>query len=185
MEVAAFGEDLLHPLDRRGAPMVGNAGWSYTLSRQPAGDRPARGPFAGWLEGPHPPGENGGAVSNVAGVFEGRTACQALARVLALVVSEDCFKLKWRLTLARDQGTRARGTYKLEGTGYRAVPRSGTWAIRTAPNDGRVLIQLDPDMSGGFLSLLRADDNVLLMLDRQGRFLVGDIHFSHTLNRVK
>jgi hypothetical protein len=185
MDVAAFGEDLLHPLDSRGAPLVGNAGWSYTLSRQPAGVRPARGPFAGWLEGSPSSEENGGAVASAAGVFEGRTACQDLARTLDLTVPPGCFKLKWRLTLVRDQGTRARGTYTLEGTGYRAAPRAGAWTIRTAPNDARVVIQLDPDSPGGFMSLLRAGDDVLLMLDRQGRFLVGDIHFSHTLNRVK
>jgi hypothetical protein len=185
MEFAVFGDDLLHPLDRRNALLAGNPGWSYTLSRHPAGVRPAPGPFARWLDGPVSTSENGAAVSGVAGVFEGRTACQDLARVLGLTVSADCFKLKWRLTLARQTGIRARGTYKLEGTGYRATPRTGAFALRTAPNDSRVVIQLDPERPDGYLSLLRADDDVLLMLDRQGRFLVGDIHFSHTLNRVK
>jgi hypothetical protein len=177
MDFALLGGDLLHPL-AAGALMVGNPGWSYTLSRQHEDARPARGPFARLLDGAVWSVENGGAVSDVAGVFEGRTACQNLARVLQLQVAASCFKLKWRLTLAR-------GTYKLEGTGYRTAPRTGTWGIRTAPNDNRVVIQLDPGSPGGFLSLLRADDNVLLILDRQGNLLVGDIHFSHTLNRVK
>lgn len=184
MEFAVFGNDLLHPLDHRRTLMVGNPGWSYTLSRRPAGARPARGPFARLLDVPLSTEANGGAVSGAAGVFEGRTACQALARVLQLEVTPSCFKLKWRLTLTRGEGPRAGGTYKLEGTGYRQAPRTGTWAARTPPNDTRVVIQLDPESSGGFLSLLWAGDDILVMLDRQGHFLVGDIHFSHTLNRV-
>ncbi len=185
MDFVRFGDDLLHPLDARRQLMVGNPSWSYTLSRQPTDARPARGPFARWLDGPVPSGENGGAVSNVAGVFEGRTACQNVARVLKVPVGADCFKVKWRLTLSRDPKTLARGTYKLEGFKYRNPPRTGTWAIRSVPGDARVVYQLDPQEPGGFLSLLKADDNILLMLDREGRVLVGDSLFSYTLNRVK
>ncbi len=185
MSFARFGDDLLHPLNERGTLMVGNPGWSYTLSRRASPTRTARGPFARWLEGPAPAGENSAAATAGAAVFEGRTACRDLARVLRIQVEADCFKLKWRLTLSRDQATHARGTYTLEGTPYRDKPRTGTWTIRTAPGDAMVVYQLDPDVAGGFLSMLRADDNILLLLDREGRFLVGDVEFSYTLNRVK
>ena len=185
MDFALVDEELLHPLNERRALMVGNASWSYTLSRKTDGRRPARGPYARWLEGPVSSSQNGASVTDLTGVFEGRTACQDVARVLNVPVGGDCFKVKWRLTLSRDPETLARGTYKLEGSKYRNPPRTGTWAIRSVPGDTRVVYMLDPQAPGGFLSLLRADDNILLMLDRAGRVLVGDILFSYTLNRVK
>lgn len=185
MEFARIDDDLLHPLNERSALMVGNPSWSYTLGRRPPRTPPARGRFAPWLTGAASSTDNSGAVANVAGVYEGRTPCQELARVLDVAVGADCTKIKWRLTLYRDSGTEAGGTYRLEGSKYRNPPRTGTWSIRTVPNDARVVYQLDPKLPGGFLSLLRADGNILLLLDRQGNLLVGDILFSYTLNRVK
>ncbi len=185
LDFLLLDDNLLHPLGENGALMVGNASWSYTLSRQAPSPRPARGPYAGWLEGPAPSSQNGGAVANVAGVFEGRTPCQDLARLLTGSAGADCTKIKWRLTLHRDPGAQARGTYTLEGFTYRNPPRAGTWTTRTVPGGTGVVYQLDPNLPGGFLSLLRADDNILLMLDRQGHFLVGDTYYSYTLNRVK
>ena len=103
-----------------------------------------------------------------------------------VAAGDDCTKIKWRLTLHQDPGTRAPNGYKLEGFRYRNPPRTGTWTIRTAANDPkRVIYQLDPDQRGGFLSFLKADDNVLLFLDREGAFLIGDVYYSYTLNRTK
>jgi hypothetical protein len=184
LDFALLGDNLLHPLNEDKALMLGNPSWSYTLSRREAAPQSATVPDTPLVNASAKSTAGGAAAATVAGVFEGRTPCQEVARVLNVAASRDCTKIKWRLTLYHDSATRAPGGYKLEGFVYRNPPRTGTWAIRTTANDRRVVYQLDPDRAGGFLSLLKADGNILLLLDRQGRFLVGDIHYSYTLNRV-
>jgi hypothetical protein len=94
-------------------------------------------------------------------------------------------KLKWRLILYQDAVTRAPTRYILEGSPYRNAPRTGKWAVARIKNDAKALVyQLALGEPGGFLSLLKADDNILLFLNKDGDFLVGDIYFSYTLNRV-
>ena len=69
IELRGFGDNLLHLLDDRGALMVGNGGWSYTLSKHGGAElgAPPR------LERLHT------VDSRAAGVFDGRTPCRRLA----------------------------------------------------------------------------------------------------------
>lgn len=183
LEFALIGNNLLHPLDDRHALMVGNASWSYTLSRTNAASQ-AIGSADGALS--LVSATSGSSAATVAGVFEGRTPCQAVAAQLHIRASRECFKMKWRLTLYVDAASRAAGGYKLEASGYRNPPRTGRWAIRTSPGNGsREVLQLDPSGDAAFLSFHKADDNLLLMLNENLETLVGDIYFSYTLNRTR
>jgi hypothetical protein len=123
---------------------------------------------------------------HVLGVFDGRTPCQELARQMKVVTIPECNKIKWRLTLFQDPATHAPTSYSLEGFVYRKPPRTGKWAIlkgtKTDPN--AIVYQLDPDNSGGFQSFLKVDDSILFFLDGDRNLLVGNLHFSYTLNRV-
>ena len=40
------------------------------------------------------------------------------------------------------------------------------------------------DDGSTFVSLFRADDNILMFLNAGGELLVGDAYFSYTLNRI-
>ena len=171
-DFARIGRSLLHLLDEDGALAVGNAGWSYTLN----------------LDGPMPAGNPSPrsdtsplAHATTPGVFEGRTPCRDVGRELNVPTSSACTKMKWRLTLFQDRG--APSQYKLETTGYRNPPRTGKWAAVRLPGSNAIVYQLDPGERGAFLSLFKADDNILFFLDKAGTFMVGDSEFSFTLNR--
>lgn len=174
-DFARVGPDLLHLLDEDGALAVGNSGWSYTLSRDapmPTGD-----PSPRFVTSPS-------AHASTAGVFEGRTPCRAVARELNVPTSSACTKMKWRLTLFEDPAGGAPADYRLEASGYRNPPRTGKWAVVRFPGSNAVVCQLDPGTQGAFLSLFKADDNILFFLDKAGNFMIGDSEFSFTLNRT-
>lgn len=124
---------------------------------------------------------------SVVGIFEGRGACQELAKELEISVSPDCFKTKWGLTLYQDSLTHQPTTYDLEGSFYRANPRKGTWQIikGTQADSQATVFQLNSDKSKETIFLLKGDDNVLFFLDKNKNFLIGTEFCSYTLNRVK
>jgi hypothetical protein len=184
--------NLIHLLDRGGSLLVGNAGWSYTLNR--AGDHgrhvqqalqvsiPAvqSDPQAASTPPPAP-------AAAVVGAFVGRSPCREVAAQMSKTVGADCIKVKWELTLYQDPVRLTPTTYKLRGTFYRERIGEGRWTIvrGTGTDPAAVVYQLDPDKPQGSLFLLRADDNILLFLDRDRNFLVGNSNFSYTLNRAK
>jgi hypothetical protein len=170
------GERLLHLLGSQKRLLAGNGGWSYTLNLAGSDTLAARAP-----EAPLNVAAPARTTAPLSGVFDGRTPCQPLARQLGVAVSGECFKMKWRLRLHE-----APRTYVLEGSPYRAAPRTGRWAVLPAPSGSKgFLYQLDPDSPRRSLAFLRADDDVLLFLDEKGELLVGNADFSHTLNRVR
>jgi hypothetical protein len=105
-------------------------------------------------------------------------------------VDAGCTKLKWRVTLSQDAATGRPTTYKHEGTLYRdgamygAAPRTGSWTMLRDAETGALIYRLDRGQPGEYLLLLRADENVLLFLDKDGHALVGDRSHSYTLNRA-
>lgn len=186
LHLALVSDNLLHPLNDDKSLMLGNASWSYTLSRMNAAPQTSRSVNGGLQRVSATNVTAGSAGSNITGIFDGRTPCQELARQLNVQTSSACDKIKWRLTLYQDPKTGAPATYKLEGFVYRNPPRSGDWTIRKAATDMHALVyQLDPDEGGEFLSFFKADEDVLFMLNKEGDFLVGNIHYSYTLNRRK
>jgi hypothetical protein len=115
------------------------------------------------------------------GVFEGRTPCGEIANEFTGFPAQGCEKIKWRLTLYRNPATGRATTYLYEGT---RSTRRGAWRIE--PNAGperRVLYHLEYGTPAKVLSVLSIEANVLLLLDRNLRVLVGDASWSYALNR--
>lgn len=120
---------------------------------------------------------------SLVGVFEGRTPCGSVATDFTGFPARNCEKIKWRLTLYRDSASGEPTTYLFEGT---RTTREGRWRIQggTGADRARVIYHLDYDGPGKVLSLLSIDDDVLLLLDRDLKVLVGDASWSYVLNRI-
>jgi hypothetical protein len=125
-------------------------------------------------------------------IFEGRTPCRDFAGQYGVKVGAGCHKLKWGLILLRDVRTGEPTRYTLRTTLNRAHTIEGKWAIiRGTPNNpGAVVYRLDPDKFAGevpfpeeSIFFLVGDENVLFLLDKNGRLFTGDENFSYTLNR--
>ncbi|HEY5838603.1 MAG TPA: hypothetical protein VIT19_06160 [Pyrinomonadaceae bacterium] len=186
MSFLKVDQNLLHLLDQDKSLAIGNAGWSYTLNR--TGDRGRnikQAAGTSQLAFTTTYASQITTDSSMLGRFVGRSPCQDVARELSKVVTPDCIKVKWDLSLYQDPITLAPTTYKLRGTFFRERVREGKWTIvrgtKTSPN--AVIYQLDPDNPQGSLFLLRADSNILFFLDRDRNHLVGNANFSYTLNR--
>ena len=152
-----------------------DGGWSYTLHRRDRADDDRR------------------LVSRSKSVlhersremvFVGRTPCVDFQR-LDLEKGADCAKLKWKLTFYRDAQTGRPTEYKLESTVSRLKPVTGTWALvnGTHTHPEALLIQLDVNEPTKTISFFVADDNVMFLMDKKERLLVGNDDFSFTLNR--
>lgn len=168
-----LNDNLFHLLTGDGKLMVGNGGWSYTLSRK---DLVAVNAPVSWKSNP----TNNTAQETI---FDGRTPCLDFARQYNLEVGSDCFKLKWKLTLFRDAITNEPTTYKLQRTLHRQSAVEGKWTIKK--NSAAVIYQLDPDQPNESISFLVGDENVLFFLDKENQLLTGNSDFSFTLNRRK
>lgn len=166
LHLALIDDDLLHVLDARKRLLAGDAGWSYTLTRE--GINRAVIEKRDLVPAPKLEG---------AGDFEGRTPCREIAKMLGPSPAADCAKVKWGLTFL------ANGTYRLEGTLYRAAPRTGTWALMRDARTGAPVYLLDPSGAAGYAALLKAGEDVLFFLDRYGNVLAGNSSHSYTLNR--
>jgi hypothetical protein len=190
LKLALLERDLLQLLTAEGRLMVGNAGWSYTLNGRDASAARAARRMEAVDAVPRGTGTEVPAYRRMAGAFEGRTPCQEIAGQLNLAVDAGCTKLKWRLTLFKDSATGRPTTYKHEGTLYRdgsmygAAPRTGTWSVLRDPSSGALIYRLDRGRPGDYLLLIRADENVLFFLDKDGNALVGNRSHSYTLNRT-
>jgi hypothetical protein len=181
-----MSDDILHVLNKDHNLMLGNAAWSYTLNRTdhrtPA---PVDEPVSTGPEATRPPIPEMPPGSSVLGAFEGRLPChEVVYDVLGVDPFSGCLKLKSRLTLYLDQGTGAPSTYMVMGT---STIREGTWTIlqSTGGDPDAVIYQLELEGSKGPVSLLKADDNHIFLLDRDLNLLVGNALFSYTLSRIE
>lgn len=120
---------------------------------------------------------------SVYGVFVGRTACQELLAELNMGVNTACTKRKVGITLYHDAVSHEPTTYVTNGFGK--WTGKGKWHIlRGTPTDATaVVLQLELDANIS-LFLLKGDDNVLFILDRNRNFLIGNANYSYTLNRA-
>lgn len=123
------------------------------------------------------------AADSVLGVFEGRTPCGPIANGFTGFPSQNCEKIKWRLTLYVEATTRRPTTFLYEGT---RTTRRGAWEIRRGtPFDADAQVyRLTPEPAGRGVFLLSVDRQVLVLLDDDLRVLVGDASWSYVLNRV-
>jgi hypothetical protein len=174
-------QNLLHVLNRDRSLMVGTSGWSYTLNRTEASEKPAPPATADLPDRTISPVATGPAVF---GVFEGRSPSVGIARELKIVADADA-KAKWRVTLYQNTETQAPTTYKVESSLHRQGAREGKWAIvRGTDSDPQAIVyRLDPTETEAALFLLKGDDNVLFFLNQDRKPLVGHADFSYTLNR--
>jgi mRNA-degrading endonuclease YafQ of YafQ-DinJ toxin-antitoxin module len=190
ISLQVIDHNLLHLLDHDQKLMIGNGGWSYTLNRAGGIGRytnPYHLPVSirAKVDSPIASALSPRADSPILGRFIGRSPCRDIARELNIPVNADCKKLKWDLTLYQNPNTHTPTRYTLKGTFYRAHTREGKWAIikGAKTNPDVIIYQLDPDKSQGSLFFLKADDNILFFLSKEGNYMVGNADFSYTLNK--
>ncbi|MCW3105868.1 MAG: hypothetical protein JWQ09_374 [Segetibacter sp.] len=169
LNLAALNADLLHILNNDDTFLTGNGGWSYTLNNI------------------HPQGSNhiNFAPPNTAihdsMTFVGRTPCDVPGIIEPGAL---CYKLKWEIVLYGNAKENKPTTYKVFGTPWRKEGgRQGNWQIINS-HDERIVYQLNDETGKGFLYLLKADENILLFTDSDGKLLTGNEDFSFTLNKM-
>ena len=180
-----MADDILHGLNSDQTLMVGNAAWSYTLNRTDNQvPKQADGQPGSMPEGSRPPIPSMPSGASILGVFEGRLPCHEIVLEFTKVPPfPGCTKIKWRLTLYRDQNTGTPTTYLYMGT---TTIREGSWTILqgTENDPDAIVYQLQLDNSGQPVSFLKADENHLFLMDGTQNLLVGNALFSYTLSRI-
>ena len=166
--------DMFHLLSPANELMVGNGGWSYTLAREKTSEAKTDD-LPMWFDG-----SRSVAANEV--VFDGRTPCREFAVAYNMSAGLECHKLKWKLTLYRDPETKQPTVYKLQHSLIDHKVVEGKWA-ELQGTSRPTIYKLDPNRSEGSVSFLVGDYNVLFLLDRNMRLLVGNEHFAYTLNR--
>jgi hypothetical protein len=124
--------------------------------------------------------------TNLIGYFDGRTPCQELAKQLNEPTIPDCIKIKWRLTLYKNDADITSGTYSLEGFKFRGDNiLKGTWqTIKGTKSDPNAIVyQLSHSLKGS-LFFLKADDDVVFFLDKDRNIMVGNKNFSYALYKT-
>jgi len=85
-----------------------------------------------------------------------------------------------------DEASGAPTTYRINATLYRRSPRIGKWKIVTGtpvrPN--ATVFELEAASGHEAIRLMKADDNIMFFVRRDGRLMVGNADFSYTLNRA-
>jgi hypothetical protein len=140
--------------------------------------------------------------------FAGTTPCSNIIRPIHKIATEPdcvlneckCIVVEWKFTLYKDPKTQQPTTYKLEGinrhsekeTNMYSQPGTktaseGKWAIVKGikTNPSAIVYQLNPGNPKISVSLLRMSDDLLHILDGEGRLMIGDEFFSYTLNKVQ
>ena len=166
-----LNDSMFHVLSPNGRMLAGNGGWNYTLSRE--SDPKSKLDLKLHVKRP----DNTNDADSV--IFVGRTPCIEIARELNIDVTDDCFKLKWKLTLHRDPTSKLPTTFTLQRTFRRPEPLEGKWQI--AKDAGAVIYRLEAK-DGSTMSFLRLDDS-LLFVDKAGQLIKGNSEFGYTLDR--
>ncbi len=176
-------DNLLHLLNNDKSLMIGTSGWSFTLSR--ANPLPVATGFSGNTINAAQISLRVTGDTSLPAVFNGRTPCAEIARQLRVTRNDDCKKIKWSLRLYHDPKTLLPTTYKLDGTLYREKAKEGRWMIikGMAGNPDAIVYVLDADKPAESIHLLKGDDNILFMVDENGRYMPGNADFSYALNR--
>jgi hypothetical protein len=174
-----ISDNLLHVLSPRQALMIGNGGFSYTLNRTDqriAPDVPAEDVLTERLPAIR-------VIDPDGMVFDGRTACaDVVYDFTQFPRSDDCLKIKWRLTLHQEVATGAPTTYLFMGT---QTEHGGTWeAFRSGLYPGAFVYALTPVGSEQATYFLKPDDNHLYLLDTDLTLMVGDATWSYTFSKV-
>jgi hypothetical protein len=123
----------------------------------------------------------------VYGIFEGRSPCAQISKLLGADLPADLDHLKWQLILYRDSITLKPATFSLITEMFNRKPLTGKWSIvpGSKNNPAAIVYVLDCGQPGKPIHLLKGDENVLFILDENLELMTGDADFSYTLNRVK
>ena len=183
--------NLLHLLDEDRHMVIGTGAWSYTLNRVDPVPAASSIPVAtGTIQTTSLPPLP--TDSLIIGVFDGRTPCNNDLLALNGISSNGCQIIKCRLTLYQDVKTHAPTSFQLYtvyvGKGDNRYSSTGKWMMAkgTAADPNAIVYQLQPGSGKPrSLSFMKADDNILFMLDSQRNLLVGNDYVSFTLNRNK
>lgn len=169
-----LNENLFHLLTPGNQLMVGNSGWSYTLSRK----TPVDSDVLPSLSMPSVLLQD--TVTQI--TYEGRTPCAGFP---SGNVSPGCFKIKWMLTLHRDHINLQPTTYTLLRISDTRDETQGVWTMTkgSPSNPDAVIYKLDPDKPEKSISLFVADKNVIFFLDKASQLITGNGDFSYTLNK--
>jgi hypothetical protein len=171
-----INENVFHVLTLQHQLMVGNGGWSYSLSRKAPVD-----PGQILISSPVPDNKS------LQLVFDGRTPCQEIATAHPeMKASPSCFKLKWRLILNRDSITHLPTTCMIRNI-VDNEPRDiqGKWEIvkGTATNPDALIYKVVVGNLADPILLLVGDEHVLFFLDKNYQPLTGNEDFGFALNK--
>jgi RNA polymerase sigma factor (sigma-70 family) len=133
--------------------------------------------------------------TRVFGEFIGSSPCDdAIRPLLDIPATADAHMMQWKLTLRQDSDTLAPAGYELVckhgvtsankpglDPEAKTVERKGRWSVSkgTKSHPDAVVYELH-----GAVSLVKVDPNVLHVLDRDRRLLVGGAGWSYTLYRT-
>ncbi len=148
------------------------------------------------------------SIQNSTEVFVGTTPCSNIIRPVLKISTEadcalekcKCMMVEWKLTLHRDPVTQEPTHYKLTGVNRFTVRETnmysqpgtktetqGRWAIvkGTKSNPQSIKYQLNPDKPDLSLTLIKLTDDILHVLDSDGKLMIGNEFFSYTLSRTR
>ena len=171
-------ENILHLLDENKNLLNGSAAWSYTLNRNKPVISQAR--FTATVNSSSALLSKGDTI----GVFEGRTPCYSKLRDIHGLPATGCQLIKCQLKILLNGEFFLKTIYV--GTGNTVYNINGKWKLTQSGDASTFIYHLTPDTgkSRSVLSLLKADDNILFLLDDNGKLLVGNDYCSFTLNKV-
>jgi hypothetical protein len=140
-------------------------------------------------------------------VFVGTTPCSNIIRPLHKITPEDdcalkechCIMVEWTLTLYTDANTKEPATFKLTSINRFSVKETnqysqpgtsteseGKWIVvrGTKTDPDAIVYQLNPDKPEIALKCVKLNNNLLHILDHDGRLMIGNEFWSYTLNRA-
>jgi hypothetical protein len=138
--------------------------------------------------------------SSTLGVFVATSPCDAGPKSLFRIPeTAACEMIKWRLTLYQDSRALTPTTYQLDyvyglsqpntnevAQGGAKVSRTGKWRIvkgtKTIPD--ALVYQLNTDNPQASVSFQVVDQNLLHLLDRDERLMIGNAGWSYTFNHT-
>lgn len=135
------------------------------------------------LQAQAPPKDTIPPGSTILAFYEGRTACQEMLPVMDMPENEACAKRKLELVLYVDKVTNLPTIYRIRGMGIRSG--TGKWSIEKGIPGHPEATVYRLNMGEVSLLLMKGDEQVLFILDKQKNFLIGNAQYSYTLNRVK
>lgn len=170
-----LNENLYHVLAADNKLMIGNGGWSYTLTRKDPLSVSSSLPL---ITGAKPDAEEM--------VYVGRIPCAPFADAYHLKTGENCEKLKWKLTLRTNPRTHQPTTFKMFRVIQGADSIEGSWRIvnGSGRNPLTTIYKLEANRPDYALTFLAADD-ILFFLSPDNKLMPANKDFSSTLNRER